>query len=167
MAPQASQQQLQQQREELQQLLSSTRDTLERRVQQLENGWREDSAARQKAHTEEVAALKRAHAEEGAARQKAWEEELVGLKRSHEEELGACTGVNAGVATTVNDMVPLAAASLRQACWHLGAYGHVSVCHVRCLRGAEKLVLSSIVACILALHAVRKVLERNARARLQ
>ncbi|KAG2428053.1 hypothetical protein HXX76_012036 [Chlamydomonas incerta] len=88
-ASQASAQQLQQQRDELQMQLSSTRDSLERRIQQLETGWRDDSAAKARAAQEDAAARQRAHAEEVATKQRAASEELAAKQRAWDTELRA------------------------------------------------------------------------------
>ncbi|KAG2443147.1 hypothetical protein HYH02_009558 [Chlamydomonas schloesseri] len=88
-ASQAGAQQLQQQRDELQLQLSSTRDSLERRIQQLETGWRDDAAAKAKAAQEETAARQRAHAEELAAKQRTASEELAAKQRAWDTELRA------------------------------------------------------------------------------
>ncbi|KXZ46744.1 hypothetical protein GPECTOR_41g709 [Gonium pectorale] len=104
-AAQANCQELQQQREDLQLQLASTRDSLERRIHQLEVGWRDDSATRaragqeaaaaaERAAAEELLAVKRQHVDELAAKQREWEAQLRlldgergALQRAHEEEM--------------------------------------------------------------------------------
>ncbi|GFR47043.1 hypothetical protein Agub_g8728 [Astrephomene gubernaculifera] len=76
----------QQQREELQQQLVATRESLERRIQQLEAAWRDDSAARARAAQEAETAMMRGHGEELAARQRAWDGQLRAREKAWEEE---------------------------------------------------------------------------------